>query len=110
VKTDSMTMLEFVPGLRLRDGDRWTSTWYYQSLQREVNQLLWDAEVAITRRDRFLFEMRYSGQTRKVTKHSYGWQRRFGKSWLIETQLIFRQDDARESDFQVNFSATSLLF
>lgn len=110
VETESLTLIEFVPGLRLQDGDRWVSQWYFQSLQRRVNQLLWDAEVSLTRRDRFLFEMRYSGQSQKVTRHSYGWQRRFGNSWLISSKLIFRQDDAREGDFQVNFSATSLLF
>ncbi len=110
VETETVTLVEFVPGIRLRDGDRWESRWYFQSLQRRVNQLLWDAEVSLSRRDRFLFEMRYSGQSQKVIRHSYGWQRRLGNAWLIQTQLIFRQDDVRESDFQINFSATSLLF
>ena len=110
VETGSMTLTELVPGLRLRDGDRWESRWYFQSLQRRVNQLLWDAEIGITRRDRFLFEMRYDGQDQKVTRQAYGWSRRIGNAWIVKAQVVFRRDNERESDFQVNFSATSLLF
>ena len=110
VETSSLTLIEFVPGLVLRDGDRWESRWYFQSLQHRVNQLLWDAEIAVTRRDRFLFDMRYNGQSQKVTRQAYGWSRRIGNAWIFETRFIFRKDDEREPDFQVNFSLTSLLF
>jgi len=110
VETESVTLIEFVPGLSLRDGDRWRSTWYFQSLQREVNELLWDAEFAINRNNTFVFEMRYSGQTERITKQAYGWRHRLGNAWLLEASLIFRRGDSREGPFQVNFGFTSLLF
>jgi len=110
VDTDSLTLIEFVPGLRLRDGDRWESRWYFQSLQHQVNQLLWDASVALNRKNRFLFEMRYNGQSEKVTRHSYGLRRRVGNAWEVEAKVIFRKDDTRESDFQFNLAVRSLLF
>ncbi|MEM0965582.1 MAG: hypothetical protein AAGJ81_05485 [Verrucomicrobiota bacterium] len=108
--TNRLTLTELVPGLALRDGDRWDSRWYFQSLQRQVNQLLWDASIAFNRKNRFLFEMRYNGQSQKITKQSYGWRRRVGNAWELETRVIFRRDDTRESDFQFNVSVTSLLF
>ncbi|MFP4351852.1 MAG: hypothetical protein ACLFTU_03345 [Puniceicoccaceae bacterium] len=110
VETARLTLVECVPGLALRDGDRWESRWYFQSLQRRVNQLLWEADIAVTGRDRFLFDMRYNGQSQKITRQAYGWSRRIGNAWIFETRLIFRKDDEREPDFQVNVSMTSLLF
>ncbi|MBC2604273.1 hypothetical protein J3R74_002713 [Puniceicoccus vermicola] len=110
VETERVTLIEFVPGLSLRDGDRWESTWYFQSLQHEVNELLWDAEVAVNRNNWLLFEMRYSGQRQTITKQAYGWRHRLGNAWLLEAKMIFRQGDTREGNFQVNFGFTSLLF
>ncbi|MGE9290658.1 MAG: hypothetical protein ACQKBT_06700, partial [Puniceicoccales bacterium] len=78
VETERVTLIELVPGLTLRDGDRWESTWYFQSLQHEVNELLWDAQVAINRNNWFTFDMRYSGQNQQITKQGYGWRHRMG--------------------------------
>tara|TARA_R100000027_G_scaffold391_3_gene500 strand:- start:17026 stop:19311 length:2286 start_codon:yes stop_codon:yes gene_type:complete len=110
VDSESMTLIELVPGVSLRDGDRWESTWYFQSLQHEVNQLLWDAEVAVNRNNWILFEMRYNGQSQEITKQVYGWRHRLGNAWLIDAKMIFRRGDTREGDFQINFGVTSLLF
>ena len=110
VETESMTMIEWVPGLTLRDGDRWQSTWYFQSLQRQVNELLWDAEIALNRNNWFVFEMRYNGQSQRINKQVYGWRHRLGNAWLLEARMIFRRGDAREGPFQINFGLTSLLF
>ncbi len=110
VATESMTLIELVPGLSLRDGDRWESSWYFQSLQHQVNQLLWEAEVALDRNNSILFEMRYNGQNQQITKQAYGWRHRLGNAWLLDATMIFRRGDEREGNFQVNFGLTSLLF